>query len=131
MNSALSKALLDERRNLLEEAIKDAVVLLNDTGSISDDVFDLVAEFVVTQSCLAGSTGPADRCRLKVDRRFIDLYSFCIREVRRPVKLPVLSADDQRATAISIAMRLKAGAVATEQEVALALRANRPAFVRD
>lgn len=132
VNSALSKALLDERRQSALEAIKDAVVLLNDTGSISDDVFDLVAEFVVTQKLFGRFYRTRRQMRrLKVDRRFIDLYSFCIREVRRPVKLPVLSADDQRATAISIAMRLKAGAVATEQEVALALRANRPAFVRD
>jgi len=132
VKSALSKALLDERQQSALEAITDAVVVLDDTSSINDDVFDLVAEFIVTQKLFDRIYRTRRKMRrIKVDRRFIDLYSFCIREVRRYSRLPALSADDQRATAISIAMRLKVGAVATEQEVKLALGAKRPAFVRD
>ncbi|WP_373407760.1 hypothetical protein ACEPWQ_02775 [Leclercia adecarboxylata] len=131
VKSALSKALLDERQQSALEAITDAVVFLDDTSSINDDVFDLVAEFIVTQKLFNRIYRTRRKMRrLKVDRRFIDLYSFCIYEVRRSARLPALLVNDQRATAISIAMRLKIGAAANEQEVALALRANRPAFVR-
>ncbi|WP_323615047.1 hypothetical protein [Pseudomonas putida] len=132
VKSALSKALFDERRQAALEAIKDAIVLQEDPSSISDETFDQVAEFIVTEKLFHRL--PRIRRsmrRQKLDRRFIDFYSFCISEMRKTVKLPALSTVDQRGTAISIAMRLKSGGDATEQEVAFALSTNPPSFVRD
>lgn len=132
VKSALSKALADERQQSALEAIKDAVIFLRNTGTMGNEVFDLVAEFIITQKLFSRFYRQRRQMRgLQIDRRFVDLYSFCIRETRKSIRLPALSTNDQKATPISIAMRLKVGAVATEQEVALALKADCPAFVRD
>ncbi len=126
------KAHLEERRQCATEAIKDFLLQTKDTNLISNEIFDLAAEFIINQKLFTNLYKLRKKMRrVKIDRRFIDFYKFCISEEKQAASQPSIITDDDRNTPISVAMRIKAGFTATKEEITHALSSNCPAFARD
>lgn len=132
IRTTLLRAHLDERRQCALEAITDFLPQVEDTRIISNETFDAIADFIITQK-LFGSLYKLRKKLLNsyADRRFVDFYNFCIFEKRPHASVPLLTTEDDKHTSISVALRLKAGISATKEEIASALNSNCPAFARD